>query len=35
MHVQWTGAFVAALLYLVIGNSLIAITLLLATTAQS
>lgn len=32
MHVQWTGAFVATLLYLVIGNSLIAITLLLAMT---
>ena len=30
VHVQWTGTFVAALGYLVIGNSLIAITLLLA-----
>jgi drug/metabolite transporter (DMT)-like permease len=32
VHVQWTGTFVAVLLYLVIGNSLIAITLLLAMT---
>jgi drug/metabolite transporter (DMT)-like permease len=30
VHVHWTGAFIAALGYLVIGNSLIAITLLLA-----
>ncbi|MGF6771787.1 drug/metabolite transporter (DMT)-like permease [Paraburkholderia sp. GAS199] len=32
MHVQWSGALIAALLYLVIGNSLIAVTLLLAMT---
>jgi drug/metabolite transporter (DMT)-like permease len=32
VHIQWTGAFVTALLYLVIGNSLIAVTLLLAMT---
>ena len=30
VHVQWTGTFMAALGYLVVGNSLIAITLLLA-----
>ena len=30
VHVEWTGTFIAALGYLVIGNSLIAITLLLA-----
>lgn len=30
MRVEWTGDFVAALAYLVIGNSLVAITLLLA-----
>lgn len=30
MRVEWTGEFVASLAYLVIGNSLIAITLLLA-----
>jgi drug/metabolite transporter (DMT)-like permease len=28
-HVEWTGKFVACLAYLIIGNSLIAITLLL------
>lgn len=31
-HVQWTGTFIAVLAYLVVGNSLIAITLLLAMT---
>ncbi|MGX6999102.1 hypothetical protein [Caballeronia sp. KNU42] len=30
LHAQWTGTFIAALGYLVIGNSLIAITSLLA-----
>lgn len=30
VHVQWTGTFIAALGYLVIGNSLITIKLLLA-----
>ena len=30
MHVFWTGAMVASLLYLVIGNSLVSVTLLLA-----
>ncbi|BAN26116.1 DMT family transporter [Caballeronia insecticola] len=32
IHVQWTPTFIATLAYLVIGNSLIAITLLLAMT---
>lgn len=30
MHVSWTGQMIAALLYLVIGNSLVSVTLLLA-----
>jgi len=30
MHVSWTGEMIAALLYLVIGNSLVSVTLLLA-----
>jgi len=30
MQVSWTGQMIAALLYLVIGNSLISVTLLLA-----